>query len=206
MKSADHPAGGMLLRLKNGRMEVAAEKLPGSPPRFEVHTSNARILVFGTHFRVLANPEKRMATCEIFEGTAEVRDTGNLGTVTVPEGSGTRVLDGHPPSAPSELLPAPRLWKGVRMWIRRPIQLNFTRLQGATEYLVTVARNADFSSIVSETLFRSNVIDLSELANGPYFLKLRGIDKLGFEGRETTADLVLNFEEPKAPSGWALPR
>jgi hypothetical protein len=78
--------------------------------------------------------------------------------------------------------------------VRRPVQLNFTRLAGAVQYRLLVARRADFADVISETLLSTNVIVLPELENGPYFLKVRGIDDLGLEGRDTLADLVLSLD------------
>ncbi|MBS0337959.1 MAG: LysM motif protein, partial [Proteobacteria bacterium] len=60
-----------------------------------------------------------------------------------------------------------------------------------------VARKADFREVILETLLPTNEIVLPELDNGAYFLKVRGIDDLGLEGKDTLADLVLNLEPAK---------
>lgn len=201
-KSPLAPAADAQFTLKNGRVEATVAKRSATGARFEVRTPIAVAAVRGTKFRVLANEEKRTATSEVVEGAVQVSDTGNLGSVAVQEGFGTRVAEGQPPSAPRALLPAPRLWTGIRLWMRRPVTLNFTRLAGAVSYRLLVARRADFANVISETLLRSNEIVLPDLENGPYFLKVRGIDEFGFEGRDTLADLVLSLDssvQPPAP-------
>ncbi len=190
-KSPLAPAADAQFSLKNGRVEATVPKRASGGARFEVRTPIAVAAVRGTRFRVVADDEKRTATSEVLEGTVQVNDTGNLGSVAVREGFGTRVAEGQAPLAPRALLPAPRLWTGIRLWVRRPVRLNFTRLAGAVGYRLLVARRADFADVISETVLPTNEIVLPDLANGPYFLKVRGIDDLGLEGRDTLADLVL---------------
>lgn len=204
-KSPLTPSSDALFTLKNGRVEAAVQKRSASGARFEVRTPIAVAAVRGTKFRVAASEEKRTATSEVIEGTVAVNDTGNLGSVAVQEGFGTRVLEGQPPSPPRALLPAPRLWTGMRLWMRRPVRLNFTRLQGAVGYRLVVARKADFNDVITETLLGTNVIELPELENGPYFLKVRGIDELGLEGRDTLADITLSLPDTPPPTQAPAP-
>ncbi len=205
-KSPLAPAADAQFTLKNGRVEAAVAKRSPGGARFEVRTPIAVAAVRGTRFRVVADDEKRTATSEVIEGTVQVNDTGNLGSVAVQEGFGTRVAEGQAPLAPRALLPAPRLWTGIRLWVRRPVRLNFTRLAGAVRYRLLVARKADFADVIAETLLATNEILLPELDNGAYFLKVRGIDDLGLEGRDTLADLVLSLEPaPAAPPPAAPP-
>lgn len=202
-KSPLAPAADAQFTLKNGRLEATVAKRSVTGARFEVRTPIAVAAVRGTRFRVVADDEKRTATSEVIEGTVRVSDTGNLGSVSVQDGFGTKVAEGQAPSVPRALLPAPRLWTGIRLWVRRPVRLNFTRLTGAVQYRVLVARRADFADVISETLLPTNEIVLPDLENGPYFLKVRGIDDLGLEGRDTLADLVLFLDtttrKPAAP-------
>ena len=199
-KSALVPTSDALFNLKNGRVEASVQKRSASGARFEVRTPIAVAAVRGTRFRVVADEEKRSASSEVVEGTVEVNDTGNLGSVSVQEGFGTRVLEGQAPSAPRALLPAPRLWTGMRLWVRRPVRLNFTRLAGAVNYRMVVAKRADFGDVIVETILNTNEILLPVgLENGPYFIKVRGIDDLGLEGKDTRADLILNLEPGPAP-------
>ena len=207
-KTALTPSSEALFTLKNGRVEASVQKRSASGSRFEVRTPIAVAAVRGTRFRVAADEEKRTATSEVLEGNVAVNDSGNLGTVSVPEGFGTRVQDGQAPETPRALLTAPRLWTGIRLWMRRPIRLNFTRLAGATQYRVLVARQADFSNVISEVVLTANEIQLPDLENGAYFLKVRGIDDIGLEGKDTLADLVLNLEPlavPTAPAAAPAP-
>jgi len=204
-KSPLAPAADAQFTLKNGRVEATVTKRNPNGARFEVRTPIAVAAVRGTKFRVVADEEKKTATSEVVEGTVQVNDTGNLGSVAVLEGFGTKVTEGQAPLAPRALLPAPRLWTGIRLWVRRPVRLNFTRLAGAVNYRLVVARRADFADVISETLLANNEIVLPDLENGAYFLKVRGIDDLGLEGRDTTGDLVLQLEAAPAPAAEPAP-
>lgn len=200
-KSPLAPAADAQFLLKTGRVEASVAKRNPGGARFEVRTPIAVAAVRGTQFRVTADEANRSANSEVIEGEVQVNDTGNLGNVSVREGFGTRVNEGQAPLPPRALLPAPRLWTGIRLWVRRPIRLNFTRLPGAVRYRVLVARKPDFAEVISEELLATNVITLPELANGPYYLKVRGIDDIGLEGKETPAELVLTLDPlPQAPA------
>ncbi len=184
--------------LKSGRVEAAVQKRQPGGARFEVRTPIAVAAVRGTKFRVTADAEKHTATSEVLEGVVQVNDSGNLGSVAVKDGFGTRVKEGQPPAEPRALLAAPRMWTGIRLSLRAPVKLNFTKLEGATSYRVLVARRADFAEVIVSDILLTNEITLPALENGPYFLKLRGIDDLGLEGRDATADLVLSVQAPAA--------
>jgi hypothetical protein len=204
-KSPLAPAADAQFTLRNGRVEATVTKRSPNGARFEVRTPIAVAAVRGTKFRVVADDGKKTATSEVIEGTVQVNDTGNLGSVSLLEGFGTKVTEGQAPLPPRALLPAPRLWTGIRLWVRRPVRLNFTRLAGAVNYRLLVARRKDFADVISETLLSSNEIVLPELDNGAYFLKVRGIDDLGLEGRDTLADLVLQLEAAPVPAPAPAP-
>lgn len=190
--------------LRSGRAEAAVQKRPAGGARFEVRTPIAVAAVRGTRFRVASDAARQTATSEVLEGVVEVADNANLGRVSVAEGFGTRVKSGEPPAEPRALLPAPRLWTGIRLSLRSPVTLNFTSLPGATGYRVLVARRADFAEVIYSEVVGSNQIPLPEMANGPYFLKVRGIDDLGLEGRDATADLVFSVDR-SAPAPAPAP-
>lgn len=189
--------------LKSGRVEAAVQKRSASGARFEVRTPIAVAAVRGTKFRVSADADKHTATSEVLEGAVQVSDSGNLGSVSLKDGFGTRVKEGEPPAVPRALLPAPRLWTGIRLSLRAPVKLNFTKLEGAASYRLLVARRADFADVIFSDVLKTNEIALPALENGPYFLRIRGVDDIGLEGRDTTADLVLSVspaaDTPAAP-------
>ncbi len=205
-KSPIAPAANAQFSLTKGRIEASVPRRNPGGARFEVRTPIAVAAVRGTRFRVTADDQKRTASSEVIEGTVQVNDTGNIGTVAVAAGFGTKVSEGQAPLPPRALLAAPRLWTGIRLWVRRPVQLNFTRLQGAVAYRVLVARKADFADVISEIVIPSNVISLPDMQNGAYFVKVRGIDDIGLEGRDTQADLVLSLDgAPRAPQTPGVP-
>jgi len=191
--------------LKSGRVEAAVHKRPAGGARFEVRTPIAVAAVRGTQFRVVANGAQHTATSEVLEGVVQVSDTGNRGSVSVEQGYGTQVREGSPPAKPRELLPAPHLWTGIRLWVKRPIRMNFTNLDGAVRYRALVSRTADFNEIVFEGFMHNNKIRLPDLPSGPYFIRVRGIDELGLEGRDADASVVINLPKPGDPPHFVIP-
>ena len=193
------PAPEAVFQLIKGRVETKVEKRAASGARFEVRTPVAVGAVRGTVFRVAMDEAKGSSTAEVLEGTVQVTDTGERGSVSVEEGFGTRTIAGNAPAAPRALLAAPRLWGGVRLVWRAPENIRFVRLQGAVSYRMRIARSADASDVVAETMLSREELSINGLADGTYYVRVRGIDELGLEGRDATAQMLVRIQAPASP-------
>jgi hypothetical protein len=174
------------VEVTRGRTETSVRKPPRGAARFEVKTPVANMAVRGTLFRVTTDQVKGTDTTEVIAGIVAVNDAGNFGKTEVSAGFGTQVTAGAAPLAPRPLLPAPAIWEGVRLVERLPVELPFNALTGAVSYRLSLAANERFTPVLQEQILRDPVLRLGQLADGSYFLRVRGIDDIGLEGRDTT--------------------
>lgn len=175
------------LQLERGRAEARVQRPAKGASRFEIRTPVATAAVRGTDFRVAVGEARDRSTSEVLAGEVGVSDAGGRIAVGVPAGFGTRVLTGQAPLAPRALLPAPRLWTGVRLVSRTPADLEFSEETGARSYRVLVAATETLGAVVSEQVLAAAVVRLGTLADGDYFVRVRAIDDIGLEGRDAVA-------------------
>lgn len=187
-----------VIRLERGRTETSVEKPVAGSSRFEIRTPVAVAAVRGTKFRVASNPSGSGSTSEVIEGEVGVSDAQARGGVGVAAGYGTRVDAGAAPLAPRPLLPGPFLWSGTRLVERRQSELTFNPLRAAIGYRVFVSPRADFRVVLTEAVIPRAVFPLQGLADGTYFFRVRGIDDIGLEGRDTVAQMLVRVR-PDAP-------
>lgn len=200
--TAAKPQPDSVFQLIRGRVEAVVEKRDMTGARFEVRTPVAVAAVRGTRFRVTMNEDARASTTEVTEGAVQFSDTAGLGSVPVPDGFGTRALAGSAPDTPRALLAAPRIWTGIRLVPRSPLAINFLALNGAVSYRIRISRDRDSRDLVSETLSTVAQLRIEGLPNGEYFARIRGIDNIGLEGRDSVGELLVLVTAP-APAAPA---
>jgi hypothetical protein len=190
------------VRLDRGRAETAVQRPAKGGTRFEIRTPVAVAAVRGTKFRVaVLDSAGERSTSEVIEGAVGVSDANERASVAVAAGFGTRVTAGEAPLAPRALLPAPALWTGVRMVSSASANLEFSPLRGALSYRVRVSPREDFNPTLSEEIAPTAQVRIAALADGDYFVRVRGIDDISLEGRDTVARLrVRTLAEPPRPS------
>jgi len=198
------PASGTTdtaLQLERGRAEAKIQRPAKAASRFEIRTPVATTAVRGTEFRVAVGEAHDRSTSEVLEGEVGVRDAGGRSGVGVPAGFGTRVLAGEVPLPPRALLPGPFLWTGVRLVARTPANLEFSPQGGARSYRVLLAAKPDMTAVLTEQVVDAPAARLGVLADGDYFLRVRAIDDIGLEGRDTVARLRVRAQaEAPRPS------
>jgi hypothetical protein len=190
------------LRLERGRAEAKVQRPDKGGTRFEIRTPVATTAVRGTDFRVAVGEARDRSTSEVLAGEVGVAELTGRGSAVVPQGYGTRVLAGEAPLAPRALPRGPFLWTGVRLVPRTPASLEFSPERGARAYRVLVYEAEARGAILSEQVVDAAVVRLGALADGDYFARVRAIDDVGLEGRESVARLrVRALADPPRPTG-----
>ncbi|MDJ0806815.1 MAG: FecR domain-containing protein [Gammaproteobacteria bacterium] len=186
------------LRLSNGRVEIRAKPAAGPGSRFEIHTPSAVSAVRGTEYRAATQDNGITSWIEVLEGA--VAATGGDTTTLVPAEFGTRVVLGEPPVPPRPLLRAPRLNPIPEKIRRSNWPLTWQSLKGATHYQIEVSTEADFSLIDWESRSENTRTPLPDLADGQYFMRVRGIDELGIAGLNQVLAVEIDARpQPPAP-------
>jgi hypothetical protein len=199
------PQTESVFQLIRGRVEAAVEKRDMAGARFEVRTPVAVAAVRGTRFRVTMNEAGRTTSTEVTEGEVQFSDTGGLGSVPVPDGFGTRVIEGRPPEPPRALPEAPRIWTGIRLVPRSPLNIGFLAVRNAVAYRIRISRDRESRDLVSEATSTTAQLRIEGLPNGTYYARVRGVDDLGLEGRDSVGELLVNVAAAPAPAPAPVP-
>ena len=184
------------LRLDAGRIEHAVTPRSNSSSRFEVETPVAVIGVRGTRFRTTVDDTSRG---EVLEGRVEARGAGNPTPVSVTAGFATIIPGSGIPSQPIALLPPPDLSKNPKaLELNKPV-FSFEAISNAEQYRALLARDAEFADVVEEILSKTPRVQLAAIADGSYFLKVRGVDSNRLEGLEGLFPFSVKAGTPPPP-------
>jgi hypothetical protein len=186
------------ISLPQGRVE-AQKPASGSrsPQRLELPA--AVISVRGTHYRASAAPDTGRSGAEVTAGRVAV--SARSTTRVLDQGYGLALAPGAPLPPPVRLLPAPDLSKLAPVYETTAPGLAFAPLAGAVAYRAQLATDAGFERIVAERRAGGAPLKLPTPHDGEFWLRLRGIDRLGIEGFDAVARLrVAARPEPPFPS------
>lgn len=169
------------LNLESGRLEANASKQVAPAGGFRVATPVAVAGLRGTAFRLNMAEDGKALRSEVLEGAVGVAAQGQ--EVGVEAGQGTVAEAGKPPAPPRALRPRPNL-DGLPARIDSlPIRFAWNPLMAAAAWRAQVARDADFQDIVLDDLFKEpRAAWRTDLPDGRYVLRVRGVDADGLEG------------------------
>ncbi|MEQ1661410.1 MAG: FecR domain-containing protein [Thiobacillus sp.] len=199
-----YTGGGMVdtrLRLQQGRVEVSANprRTPGS--RLQVITPSAVAAVRGTQFRVAA--EDAIARQETIEGAVVLSAAG--AHVAVTGGRGSLAEKGKAPLPPVALLPAPDMSSLPRQLDSLPLRFELPAHSAAVAWVGQIAPNARFETLLLEKTNASPTLTFTDIPDGRYVLRVRGVDAHGLQGRDGLHEFEVNAR-PFAPLSVAPAR
>ena len=206
------PVARARARLGGGRVEVEAAPAADGAPGFHIQTPQGVLGVRGTRFRVASEGDGAAARTrgEVIEGVVAVAgpdpaqgrktDAGQR----VSAGFGTVVdVDGRV-ALPVPLLPPPDLGRLPRLHERVLVRIPMPVTPGVSAWRAQVARDAAFDRVLADLRVAGHELRIAELPDGDYRLRVRGIDALGLEGRDS--DLAFRLKarpEPPLPAAPA---
>ncbi|HUA81636.1 MAG TPA: FecR domain-containing protein [Dyella sp.] len=176
------------LRLQHGRVTSAVTPMTGVAAHFSVETPGTISSVRGTHFRVAAD-EGRSQT-EVLTGRVDV--AGDRAHVLVAKGLGVAVSDGSQPVLAQPLQPAPTLHCPGQPVDQLPYAFAWTPLEGATHYRVQMANNERFETLLLNQVTTATQINLPDVPDGDYAVRVRGIDAQRLEGEDGVCTLHIS--------------
>lgn len=175
---SDAKLASIQIDLKQGRVETRVTPRKNNNSRYDIFTPTVQIGVRGTEFRVNAG-DGSLTRTEVLEG--KIAAENSLGSTTVPMGFGTVIEKNKAPQPPVALLAAPK--RPDLLYTPTSVSARWNELSDAKNYRIVIASNQSFSQLVGEYVTSKQEIQLAPLAPGRYFLRLRGIDSNGLEGR-----------------------
>lgn len=169
------------ISLDSGRLEASAAKQLAPAGGFKVRTPIAVAGLRGTGFRLNVSEDGKTLRNEVTEGAVAVSAQGQ--EVQVDAGFGTYAELGKPPAPPTSLLAKPDLSALPGTINRLPASLAWPENPAAHAWRIQLSEDADFLTLLRDEMVTKASMELaSELPDGDYFLRVRGVDRLGLEG------------------------
>lgn len=181
------------LRLQRGRVVNDVTHIDGAA-HYSVQTPGAISSVRGTHFRVAA-ADGRTQT-EVLGGRVDVG--ARQRHVLVAAGKGVALADGSQPGHTQALLPAPALDCPPQAVRRVSYALAWPALAGAQRYRAQVAPDARFESLLLDRVTSAPGVNLPDLPDGSYAIRVHGIDAQQLEGLDASCTVRIDAH-PQPP-------
>ena len=171
-----------ILEMKSGSVETQVAPNETGVGRFEVRTPVSVTGVRGTRMRVHAIADG--ARSEIVSGMAGVDGTA-ASELVLREREGVAFDAAGQSSGVRKLLPAPEISEPARGpggW-----SIDFVPLAGATEYVVSVARDPAGGQLVSQRTVSLPPAQFAASGPGTHYVFVRAVDEVGIGGMDASA-------------------
>jgi hypothetical protein len=182
--------------LEQGRTENAVPANQPGRSRLHIRTPAATTSVRGTQFRVSTDHAHAGTSSEVERGTVGV--AARRGSVEVAAGYGTFTHAGQAPAPPVPLLPPPDLAGLPALIERLPLRFELAPLPSAAGYRAGVAGAPAFKRLLAEFDADSTTLHGPDVPDGDYWLRVRGRDAQGIEGRDGVHPFTVNAR-PEPP-------
>ncbi len=196
-----------LMRLAQGALDTVAAKGVNRAKPLQIETPTSLLGVRGTQFRVsYDDPATQSSRTEVLEGAVRADNTAQRSGADVAIGKGAVLNPAVREIRVVDLLKAPDL-SATPADILKPLALwPMPVLEGAAAFRVQVAVDEDFSKIVRNLVITGGGADLSNVPNGSWFARIRGIDAAGIEGYDSVKAVQVVLPPPPAqpPRQWTI--
>lgn len=179
------------LQLSNGRVENQVQN-QGKVGSYRVQTPSVVLAVRGTAFRVQADGDT--ARAEVTEGQVGAAQQGH--SVLLTPGQGLVSQTGRSGMTAVDLLPAPDLSHMPQLFERPLLRIPLPAAEQI--YRVQIGRDERFQDVLAEDLGRDGMARFVNLADGPYWLRVRAVAGNGLEGRDAVRAFTLKAR-PEPP-------
>ncbi len=192
---------------------VDADVPPRAAPAvlpLEIKTPTASLGVRGTSLRAGADAASRGSRVEVLSGVvgaAAVAAAGAPADITVNAGFGTTAAADGRIATPRALLAAPMLAAASGRYSSWPVQAQWLALNGAAAYRAQLFADAQTSQMLQDQRVTEAQAQYATLADGRYWLRVRGIAADGLEGFDAVVPLEMQrvAEPPPPPPAPSLP-
>lgn len=177
-----------VFRLVTGRLDAIKKKYPDGQAPLSIEGMHGTIGVRGTHFRM--GQEQGDTLAEIEQGLVSFGDEALAPSIalTVAQGS---VGDGVHVPVMIPLLPAPQFPDMSQDFPPAAVQFSMPAMQGAKGYRGELSADAGFAQMLAPVRADGDLIKISGLAEGEYWLRLRAVDEHGLQGMTATTRFIV---------------
>ncbi len=185
--------------LERGRINTKVPKKSKGKSIFKITTPSASTAVRGTILRTESDTEQQIMRVEVVRGSVAV--IGSKTEKKIPAGYGLAIAKGQPLGEPDRLLSAPTLKKPPPLVDRLSAMLVWDKLDGAINYRIQVFNDHETPVLVSDNFSNFSQINVPDLQDGQYTMRIRGIDAKGLEGEEVIHRYTMDARpEPPLPA------
>lgn len=166
-------------RLQDGRVETEVKPLRQEGDTFEIQTPVSTAAVRGTRYRVTYQANTGRGGTSVLEGAVAV-ESGNQQQV-INAGNGVS-LSTNALGALTALLPALEMADAESLQDGPQVRFHPDPVQGAAAYRAQVATDAGFVDLFAENESKTPDIEIPDVPDGSYFVRLTAISAGGIEG------------------------
>lgn len=175
-----------MFRLLSGRIDASKKKYPDGQAPLLIKAAHATLGVRGTRFRM--GQEGEVTLAEIEHGL--VGFEAGASTLALAGGQGS-IADGIKAAAVVPLLPPPVFVDLPERFEQLLVRVNLAEMKGAQRFRGEVASDEGFVRIVAQAASEGTQLRIPDLADGIYWLRVRGVDARGLQGQEASTRFVL---------------
>ena len=182
------------LRLQQGQIDIQdnPRRLPNQNLR--ILTPSAQAVVRGTQFRVGVGAD--VTREETLGGAVELQASG--AQVRVDAGMGSLARTGQPPLPPVRLLPPPDVSALPSLFEQFPLRFTLPAQAGAVSWFGQVLAESDSAQVLVQKTSTGKTLNVADLPNGRYVLRLRAVDANGLQGQDASHAFTV-FARPFFP-------
>jgi hypothetical protein len=188
------------IRLVSGVMDTLADKQANRLTPLTVTTPTSVIGVRGTQFRVaFEDPASGISRTEVLEGKVQADNSvqkvnaqlnGGFGAAINPKERVIKVV-ALLPALPLDQLPNEVVRSNPQNSGPDRTEWSVGNLAGAVSYRAQFATDEKFALIYSDIKSPTSAIDLSQIPNGKYYARVRGVDPSGIEGFDSSKQIEI---------------
>ena len=182
------------MRLQQGQVEIRDNPRQLPNQNLRILTPSAQAVVRGTQFRIGANADATRE--ETLGGAVDLQAAG--AQVRVDAGQGSLARLGQPPLPPVRLLAAPDLSGMPRVFEQLPLRIPLPKQAGAASWFGQVLAENDPAQVLAQKTSTGGTLNVADLPNGRYLLRLRAVDINGLQGLDATREFTV-FARPFYP-------
>lgn len=175
-----------LFHLVSGRLDASKKKYPDGHAPLLIKAAHATLGVRGTRFRM--GQEGDVTLAEIEHGLVGF-EAGSR-TLALAGGQGS-IADGVKGASVVQLLPPPSFVDLPERFEQLLVRVNLAEMKGAQRFQGEVASDEGFVHIVAQAGSEGTQLRIPDLADGTYWLRVRGVDARGLQGQEASTRFVL---------------
>lgn len=176
------------LDLPKGEIENRANPQRTAGSTFLIETPSSTTATRGTIYRV--RTDGVVTGTEVTKGLVGVGN--DLGEAKVPAGFGLITEKGKKPRAPVQLLAAPTLPDSLGQFKYLPASITVPSVVGAKKMRLQASNSIDFDALSIDVLIDQSDWQLPlSIADGTYYVRLRGVDAAGLEGKNGSSQFTV---------------